>query len=293
MEIVKAHVCPTCGAGLQIDSERQLYKCPYCGITFDYEYFREDDVLTKAESAMRSGEFVSALSAYEFMLSKDPHSFDALLGVILTKLKAKSVNELRNPEIYLDKNFPKINAEVSAALEKCLPEDRSYFEMIRGLIEKGSSYKDNSDEIKALRNERESTQSDIKKLEHEAKSRMPKYMSRDTMEVIPYHPKKGLIFTGSIYAAILIIAGFATYLNREQMTFFWTVFILATVPALIFGIFYIKKFLSVNEVTVKQKALIKHSWELDSQIKDRRTECNNLEKDIEHLHSELLRIKRP
>ena len=291
MTIVKSHVCDMCGGPLDIDLDRQLYVCSYCGVTHDYEYFREDDVLSKAERALRSGEFMSSESAYEFMLSKDPHSFDALLGVILTKVQAKSVDELRKPETYTDITFNAVNSKVSDALENCLPEDRDYFEKICEILDKGRSYKENNDEINVLRKEREGIESDIRRLQTEAESRMPVYMSRDTMQPVSYHPKFGLIFTGSIYAALLIMAGFAAYFNGH-MTIFWTAFILATIPALAFRFFFLRKLLSVNEVMARQKAVINHSWELESKMKDRKNACYGLEKDIERLYSELLRIKR-
>ena len=44
---VKKHTCPTCGGQLRVDLSRQMYECPFCGVTFDYAYFNEDDVIDR------------------------------------------------------------------------------------------------------------------------------------------------------------------------------------------------------------------------------------------------------
>ena len=49
MAIVKSNICKQCGGLLDIDIDRQVYICPFCGVTFDYEYFRKDNVLDLAK----------------------------------------------------------------------------------------------------------------------------------------------------------------------------------------------------------------------------------------------------
>ena len=49
MAIIKGHICKSCGGPLDIDIDRQLYICPFCGVTYDYDYFREDNVMAIAE----------------------------------------------------------------------------------------------------------------------------------------------------------------------------------------------------------------------------------------------------
>ena len=78
MAIIKSHLCKSCGGLLNIDLDRQLYLCPFCGITYDYEYFREENVLDISRRALNRGEFGSAKEAFEFALQKDPHNFEAL-----------------------------------------------------------------------------------------------------------------------------------------------------------------------------------------------------------------------
>ena len=49
--LVQDHVCPSCGGVLSVDLKRQMYECPFCGVTFDYDYFREEAVLGIAKGA--------------------------------------------------------------------------------------------------------------------------------------------------------------------------------------------------------------------------------------------------
>ena len=78
MDSVYSHICPTCGGKLNVNTERQMYECPFCGVTFDYDYFREESVLSIASEALKNDEFASAESAYDFMLVKEPDNFEAL-----------------------------------------------------------------------------------------------------------------------------------------------------------------------------------------------------------------------
>ena len=87
MAILKSNVCNMCGGLLDIDIDRQVYICPFCGVTFDYEYFRKDNVLQIAKKAMLRKEFGGAEDAFTYMLKKDPHNFEALRGLILCKCK--------------------------------------------------------------------------------------------------------------------------------------------------------------------------------------------------------------
>ena len=77
MTIIKSHDCKMCGGPLDIDLDRQVYICPFCGVTYDYEYFRADNVREMARKALAAGEFGAAKDAFEFIISKDPHDFEA------------------------------------------------------------------------------------------------------------------------------------------------------------------------------------------------------------------------
>ena len=102
MAIIKSNICKQCGGLLDIDIDRQVYICPFCGVTFDYEYFRTDNVLEIAKKAVNRNEFGAAKDAYDYMLKKDPHNFEALRGLILCKCKWTTlVPMLQNSEVHL------------------------------------------------------------------------------------------------------------------------------------------------------------------------------------------------
>ena len=61
MAIVKSNVCKSCGGLLDIDLDRQVYVCQFCGVTYDYEYFREENVMDVAGRALAAGESAAFL----------------------------------------------------------------------------------------------------------------------------------------------------------------------------------------------------------------------------------------
>ena len=80
MTIVKSNLCKQCGGLLDIDIERQVYICPFCGVTFDYEYFREDNVKEIARKSVVRREFGAAKDAFDFMLKKNLNTSDNQFG---------------------------------------------------------------------------------------------------------------------------------------------------------------------------------------------------------------------
>ena len=140
MTIVKSNICKQCGGLLDIDLDRQVYVCSYCGVTFDYEYFREDNVLELAKKALVRQEFGSSRDAYDYMLKKDPHNFEALRGLILCSWKWKSMKPLlQHKRVFMDKKNP----QLVYAIEHCLPEHKDYFLKIQDSLEVMNSYRKN------------------------------------------------------------------------------------------------------------------------------------------------------
>ena len=70
MTVIKGHICPSCAGALSIDIDKQMYICPFCGVTFDYEYFNEDNVLDLGSEALINQEFNSASKAYSYALER-------------------------------------------------------------------------------------------------------------------------------------------------------------------------------------------------------------------------------
>lgn len=151
MAIIKSHLCKSCGGLLDIDLDRQLYICPFCGISYDYEYFREDNVLDIANRALNRGEFGSAKEAYEFALQKDPHNFESLRGIFLCNCKWKNMSPIAHSEnVQLKETDPVL----LMVLEKSPQENREFFENIKDSLNILYEYRRNRAEIKRLENER-------------------------------------------------------------------------------------------------------------------------------------------
>ncbi|MBR4915384.1 MAG: hypothetical protein IKZ42_08910 [Clostridiales bacterium] len=132
---IKKHQCPSCGGSLRIDLDKQMYHCTFCGSTYDYEYFRQDSIHEAGETYLSRGEFMATTEAYEFMLKKDPHDFQALRGLMLTAAHMTSMDELdRKIE---SEEFTYDSQMVNDAIESALDEDKGYFiELARVYSEK-------------------------------------------------------------------------------------------------------------------------------------------------------------
>ncbi len=153
MTVLKSNLCPTCGGLLSIDLDKQMYVCPFCGVSFDYEYFREDNVKDVASKALGRSEFGSAKDAYKFMLAKDPHDFEALRGLFLCSAKWKTMH------IMLKDNNVNVRSDEPSllnAIKECLPEHRGYFEKIREALDEIYHYRDLVKEAKDIDKEKDS-----------------------------------------------------------------------------------------------------------------------------------------
>ena len=147
MAVLKSNLCPTCGGLLDIDLDKQMYVCPFCGVSFDYEYFREDNVKEVASKAVRRSEFGSAKDAFDFMLSKDPHDFEALRGLFLCEIKWTDMSRMFNDsEVDVSTDEPTL----LNAIGNCRPEHKPYFEKVREALNELHHYRDLLAEAKSI-----------------------------------------------------------------------------------------------------------------------------------------------
>ena len=151
MTKVMLHQCKTCGGRLKIDEVKQLYYCSNCGNTYDYEYFKEDDVHKKGYRFLEAGEFVAAKDAFTFSLTKDPSDFMSLRGFTLCEGKLRSVADLSG---IADERFVFDSKVTDKVLEDCASEHRIYFGKFRDLYTKAA-------DLTKLRDDRLSAADDI------------------------------------------------------------------------------------------------------------------------------------
>lgn len=94
MSLIMCHDCPKCGAGLLIDTDKQIYSCEFCGMTFDYDYFDTVNLLPVANRALGRGEFTAARKMFEELSEKDPHDAAVLRGLLFCDEKIESLYSL-------------------------------------------------------------------------------------------------------------------------------------------------------------------------------------------------------
>lgn len=165
---IKDHACPSCGGTLRVDIVRQMYECPFCGMTFDYDYFREENVLGLADKALNAGEVYSARQAYEFMLTKEPDNFVALRGISLVDMKMSGVDKLKNVDNYRSANYAAANSTLDKAIEMSRPENKEYFVLMKDMLAAGHEY---FREDKLIQTEIEQRSKAADKLEEKIKER--------------------------------------------------------------------------------------------------------------------------
>ena len=174
MTSVKSNLCPTCGGVLRIDLDKQIYLCPFCGISYDYEYFREDNVKDVASRSIARSEYGAAKDAYDFILAKDPHDFDALRGLFLCENKWKNMQTmLRDNEVHAKSDEPSL----INAVENCLPGDKAYFEKIREALDELSHYRDLKRECKDLDRKKDSAVDALNQIKDEYYINSRKFMA--------------------------------------------------------------------------------------------------------------------
>ena len=203
MKDVKAHICPTCGGQLLVDVEHQMYVCPFCGVTFDYDYFREESVLGIAAQALKNNEFDSADRAYGFLLDKEPDNFEALRGKALISMNITKIADIRRLDLYSKINYESVNTEIDRGIESSKPQDREYFTVMKDIVDAGHEYIDEKAELNTQKNERKLSQYRLNEIVNE----------RDAICIYSsqrIRPKKAVILTIICYivCCLLIFLGY-------------------------------------------------------------------------------------
>ena len=209
MKDVKAHICPTCGGKLSVNIERQMYECPFCGVTFDYDYFREESVLGIAAQALKSNEFDSADRAYDFMLEKEPDNFEALRGKALIAMNIPKIDDIRSPDLFSKINFESAYKEIDRGIGSSKPQDREYFTVMKDIVDAGHEYIDEKSQLETQKTKRRSSLDRLNEFVKE----------RDTVGVYSsarVRPKKAVILTiiCYIFCCLLVFLGYK-FINRN------------------------------------------------------------------------------
>ena len=160
MSSIKKHQCPSCGGSLIDDSEKQLYRCTSCGSSYDYDYFREEQLHEMGETYLSRGEVKAAVDAYRLILKKAPHDFLALRGLMLAAAYLKDMDGFAR--IGEAKHFsydPKLVGEV---IDTASEEDKEYFSGFGKIYADKKQELEYNREIGSLRQERERIEANIR-----------------------------------------------------------------------------------------------------------------------------------
>ncbi|MBO4636883.1 MAG: hypothetical protein J5685_07030 [Clostridiales bacterium] len=282
MEKTKGHVCPTCAGTLRIDEDRRLYICPFCGVSFDYEYFREDDVLQKGNTNLSNGEFKAATEAFKFMLAKDPHNFEALRGLVFAAAGLRNIDDLSNIGTFRKLYYKASADEMQLALEKCLTEDKPFFETANELFTKGSRYNELKDENGKLSDERKFHYREIDRQNQNSDYFMFHVRSRDG--VAPVHPKVTL----GIWVALWVVMTVFLLLVSKAASFIWIIIGFLSIPVVIVVALSAYKLYNLSKINAVIKERDDAIKKLDDQIKKNDDEADRLKIDLHVLYRKLV-----
>ena len=263
MAILKSNICNMCGGLLDIDIDRQVYICPFCGVTFDYEYFRKDNVLEIAKKSLNRREFGAAKDAFEYMLQKDPHNFEALRGLILCRCKWPTmVPILHESEVFLQPDDP----ELLNAIDKCQTEYKEYFDLIRQALIVIQSYRKGRTELANLSVEINSLHKQLRDLQTAQYINSAKFSSAasDFFDSLQDNDGRNasaaLLYFGII---ILIGIGYATIVGQQ----YWAPIALVGIIILIAVIYNITKALTDKAIEAAKVPVVEKIKELNQAIK--------------------------
>ena len=267
MAIVKSNLCKQCGGLLDIDLDRQVYICPFCGVTFDYEYFREDNVKELARKAMKRNEFGAAKDAYEFMLKKDPHDFEALRGLFLCDNRWRTIHSIANTDNIRFKADDKVLAN---ACDNCLPKDKFYFEKIKEAAQLVEDYRENRRQLKKTHSEKDKNDKHVTNL-REAYYLNDHRFSLWWEDFCEIRDGKGGRLVVDLGILAVVILGYSIY------AFQWWVPIMLAVGIGIYAISYnIHKGVVKSQLNTKLQPATQEAERLSEEIKAKNVEGEKL-----------------
>lgn len=212
-KIVK-HQCPSCGGNLSIDNDKQMYRCSFCGSTYDYEYFREEQMHEMGEMYLKRREFMAAADAYHFILKKNPHDFIALRGLMLAAGHMKSMDEIVRDD--KEKGFTYNSKFVSEVITGATEENKGYFEDLGKIYSIKKRISECRDEVDSLGKERRKIEDVIRAKESACLEY--NFKDRDGRETTPKAKFYSLLVANAIFLAFTIIAVIAVCLDGHPRT---------------------------------------------------------------------------
>ncbi len=285
---IKKRQCPSCGGNLIDDSAKQIYRCVSCGSSYDYDYFREEQLHEMGETYLSRGEVNAAVDAYRLILKKAPHDFLALRGLMLAAAYLRDMDGLaRMGEA---KHFSYDSKLAGEVLDATSEEDKDYFSGYGKIYADKKQLIDLNREIESLHREQESIEAKIRFTDN---TRYEYYFETKNSK---YHPKTVFIVVWCLTAFYCVPSFFGILDNideRGMPSFFAIVCVLALLIGcgINFLIVYPKmRMINAIDADIRNQKI--ESEAIAGKIRTLEAEAEKLSDDIRKAIQDLIRIDR-
>ncbi len=157
MDYFQSRDCEKCGGAMLIDTDKRIYLCPSCGMTYDYDYFADENLLRLAYGALTRGEFSTAKEVFSDLHKTDPHDLSALRGLLLCSMGIASFKMMDIAGTTVDPDDP----QLLYCIEKADFRGREYFYHIQNTGTLSKEYVKNEEELSALRGKYSNVETEI------------------------------------------------------------------------------------------------------------------------------------
>ncbi len=259
-----------------IDTDKRIYLCPSCGMTYDYDYFADENLLRLAYGALTRGEFSTAKEVFSDLHKKDPHDLSALRGLLLCSIGIASFKMMDIAGTTVDPDDP----QLLYCIEKADFRGREYFYHIQNTGTLSKEYEKNEEELSALRGKYSNVETEITTWNQEIWKRKHRASDAVAAFVGGVMSIRGTDRWDVVEIIFAILGGVIAGLVWLFLTFGWiVVFITAGVISLGILIYYIWKITAVRNLKKKSAPLIKQRDELKLLIDELKSKNDGLREE--------------
>ncbi len=284
MTLVKVHTCSKCGGALKVNDELQKYECPFCGISYEYEYFQKKVILEMAESSLHAGDFPFAEKRYLFALKKQPHDPRLLQGRILSHARLDRVEKTLSIPDLIEVDYPDVERALNNADENAFPEDKEYF----GTLHDAFRAAEELEGIKKTRSELESRiKADKDTIEiSESNGLLQSILSTigNILHSLFSKPNDSDLYALKLYFIFYVVMLFVTMIALGDETFrsmFWVFVAMLLIPLIVVLILNIH--LRRKDKKTREENIRVNTAELEKTVKEEAEKEKELSEIIERL----------
>ena len=142
--------CAKCGALLNLDTEKRVYRCDSCGVAYGISLFFGHH-WEKALDAMNSGRFEEAKMRFSNALLVNPSDFEAYMGVILCEGKWSKVSDIDDSDEVEVDTSRRIFALIRKAKMQMSESDQAYLDELWKMISTLKKLSENTKQLKSFK----------------------------------------------------------------------------------------------------------------------------------------------